>query len=221
MAEIKRYSLQKDGDKRLTEHFRVAEFACRDGSDTVLAASELARLLEELREELGPVTVNSAYRTPAYNRAVGGVSGSQHTRGTAADIRVSGVSPEETARAAERLMPRSGGIGLYPTFTHVDVRDSRSRWKSVNGRLTGCPGFPTEGKKEEKDEVTQEEFGVMMANYLKALAEQEPSAWSAQARAWAESAGVITGTGEGQKQYRSFCTREQLAQILYRLHGKN
>ena len=45
-------------------------------------------VLDPLREKWGaPIIVTSGYRSPALNRAVGGASGSQHTKGEAADIR--------------------------------------------------------------------------------------------------------------------------------------
>jgi uncharacterized protein YcbK (DUF882 family) len=47
----------------------------------------------------------------------------------AADIKVSGVSPKKVAAYAETLLVNKGGIGTYDTFTHIDVRADRSRWK--------------------------------------------------------------------------------------------
>ena len=48
-------------------------------------------------------------------------------------------------------------------------------------------------------------------------ASSEPADWSAEAREWAEKNGLIVGDGNGNKQYRSFVTREQLAVFLKRL----
>lgn len=62
------------------------------------------------------------------NSAVGGTTYSQHLYGTAADIKISGVSPKKVAAYAEKLLPNSGGIGTYGTFTHIDVRSQKSRW---------------------------------------------------------------------------------------------
>ena len=48
----------------------------------------VANVLDPLREAWGrPIVVNSGYRCPKLNRAVGGVARSQHTKGEAADIR--------------------------------------------------------------------------------------------------------------------------------------
>ena len=138
---IEKYSRKKDGNKRLSENFCVSEFACHDGSDYILIDTELVKLLQKIREHFGkPVTLNSAYRSLAYNKKIGGVSNSQHTKGTAADIVVSGITPKTVAQYAEFLMPYSGGIGLYNSFTHIDVRAKRSRWQNF-GKEVVVSGF--------------------------------------------------------------------------------
>jgi len=127
---IKVYSKAKDGNKKLSTNFRVKEFACKDGTDPIFIDSDLVAVLQKIRTHFGrAVTITSAYRTPPHNQAVGGTTYSQHQYGTAADIKVSGVSPKEVAAYAERLLPNKGGIGKYNTFTHIDVRGACSRWK--------------------------------------------------------------------------------------------
>ena len=127
---IHAYSRARDGAKQLTANFKVREFACRDGSDTIFVAPALTEVLQAIRSHFQkPVTVSSGYRTPGYNKKVDGAAYSQHQYGTAADIQVKGVAPETVAAFAETLLPHSGGIGVYPTFVHVDVREKRSRWK--------------------------------------------------------------------------------------------
>ena len=64
--------------------------------------------------------------------------------------------------------------------------------------------------------MTQEQFNAMMELYLAGLRTQAPSDWSAKARIWAEQNGLIRGDAEGNMQYKAFCTREQLAEILFR-----
>lgn len=127
---IHAYSRARDGAKQLSPNFKVREFACRDGSDPVFVAPALTELLQQIRSHFqAPVTVCSGYRTPGYNKKVDGAAYSQHLWGTAADIQVKGVAPADVAAFAETLLPRSGGIGIYPGFVHVDVREKRSRWK--------------------------------------------------------------------------------------------
>lgn len=141
---IKTYSRKRDGNFKLSPNFLVKEFACKDGSDKILVDTELVALLQKIREHFGkPITINSAYRNATYNKKVGGVSNSQHVKGTAADIVVSGVVPEEVAKYAEYIMPDKGGIGLYGSFVHVDVRAKRSRWTNygLEVSIAGFPGY--------------------------------------------------------------------------------
>lgn len=128
-AEVRAYSKGKDGVKKITANFKVREFACSDGSDVIFVSDELAEVLQKIRTHFGrAVTINSGYRTPAHNRKVGGAAYSQHLYGTAADITVKGVKPKDVAAYAETLLLNTGGIGIYSTFTHIDVRKVKSRW---------------------------------------------------------------------------------------------
>ena len=127
---VKVYSKAKDGNTALSKNFKVREFACCDGTDTVFVAPELVTVLQKIRDRFGKaVTVNSGYRTEAHNKKVGGAAYSQHKYGIAADISVPGVTPAQVAAYAETLLPGKGGIGIYNSFTHVDVRPVKSRWR--------------------------------------------------------------------------------------------
>lgn len=49
--------------------------------------NRLADYLDGIREKLGkPILINSGYRSPMLNKAVGGVANSQHLKGLAADV---------------------------------------------------------------------------------------------------------------------------------------
>lgn len=123
------YSYAKEKNVSLSKNFKVKEFRCKDGSDVIFVAPALVDILQKIRDHFGkPVTINSGYRTVSYNKKIGGATYSQHCYGTAADIKVSGVKPKEVAAYVETLMPNWGGIGIYKNFTHVDVRDTKSRW---------------------------------------------------------------------------------------------
>ena len=127
---IKAYSKKKDGNTKLTQNFRVKEFACTDGSDPIFIDSDLVNVLQKIRNHFGKsVTITSAYRTPGKNKACGGTTYSQHLYGRAADIKVAGVAPKKVAAYAEKLLPKKGGIGVYNTFTHIDTRATKARWK--------------------------------------------------------------------------------------------
>lgn len=127
---IKAYSLKKDGNKKISANFKVKEFACKDGSDPIFIDTELVEVLQKIRTHFGkPVTITSAYRTPIYNVKVGGTTYSQHLYGKAADIKISGVTPKKVADYAKTLLKNYGGIGIYGSFTHIDIRDNCSRWE--------------------------------------------------------------------------------------------
>ena len=126
---IKAYSKAKNGNSKVSTNFRVREFACQDGSDPIFIDSELVSVLQKIRNHFGKaVTITSAYRTPTHNKNVGGTSFSQHLYGKAADIKLQGIAPSEVAKYAETLLDE-GGIGIYNTFTHIDVRSTKSRWQ--------------------------------------------------------------------------------------------
>jgi uncharacterized protein YcbK (DUF882 family) len=127
---IKAYSKAKDGNKKVADNFRVREFACTDGSDPIFIDTELVAVLQKIRTHFGKaVTITSAYRTPGKNKAVGGQTYSQHLYGRAADIKVNGIASKKVAEYAETLLKNKGGIGIYSTFTHIDVRGTKARWR--------------------------------------------------------------------------------------------
>ena len=143
--EARIYSKSLEGDKSLTSSFKVREFACNDGSDVILIHPDLPSVLQNIRNQFGKsIIINSGYRTPEYNKKVGGATRSQHCYGTAADIVVDGVSPASVAAAAEKAlkeMDYPGGIGLYKSFVHVDVRSKRYRWDQRSGKEVAVSGF--------------------------------------------------------------------------------
>ena len=144
MSNIKTFSKKKDGGTRLAAHFTVSEFASKDGADEVKIDLLLVQHLETIRQHFGkPVTVNSGYRTPAHNAAVGGVKDSYHVKGMAADICVQGVSSRDVAQYAESL--KIGGIGWYEksNFVHIDTRSGCVRWKDTGNNVVKTFGSPS------------------------------------------------------------------------------
>ncbi len=114
-------------DIQVAQNFRLKEFECKDGSQQVMLHSELLQRLQDLRSSLGrPVIVTSGYRTQEHNNRVGGVAGSLHLKGMAADIVVRGLRPDELAQAARKAGFR--GIGIYNNFLHVDIRLQKASW---------------------------------------------------------------------------------------------
>lgn len=122
----------------LTAHFSLGEFFCRDGScppdEHLPNVKELAEQLEILRRAIKkPIVIVSGYRTPAWNAKVKGAGASQHMLGKAADIRVAGMYSSEVHAAIESQILRgrmkNGGLGLYSTWVHYDVRNKPARWR--------------------------------------------------------------------------------------------
>lgn len=107
---------------QLTPHFTLSELTAsstaeRLGLDNTPAPEIVPRLvrtaqmLEMIRMELGaPVAVTSGYRSPAVNRAVGGVTSSDHAQGHAADI----VAPKfgTPYQIAKKLAPLVDTLGI-------------------------------------------------------------------------------------------------------------
>lgn len=128
------------GPLKVSPNFRLAEFSCKDAKRTPVPAAavpnvrRLARdVLEPMRAKFGPCTVVSGYRTTERNGQVGGKSKSWHlyhergAQGVAADLIFARGTPREWHAEADKLNPK-GGLGLYPTFVHVDNRPGRARW---------------------------------------------------------------------------------------------
>lgn len=138
---VKTYSLRKDGETNISANFKVKEFRCKDGSDTVLIDVDFVKnFLQKIRSHFGvPVTINSAYRTPEYNKKIGGAKSSYHMKGQAFDIVVSGHTPLEVARYAQIL--GINGIIQYNTFVHVDSRPMRYWARNNNGKVTQKTSF--------------------------------------------------------------------------------
>lgn len=113
----------------ISEHFSRSEFACKCGCGLNVVDAELLVVEEDLRLYFNAsVELHDACRCPTHNAAVGGVPHSQHLLGKAADTAVMGQSPDNVANYLLNKYPNKYGIGRYDTFTHIDVRSTKSRW---------------------------------------------------------------------------------------------
>lgn len=134
-----RYALTKETMSDLSEHFSKREFSCRCCGHLVISG-RLILALEHLRELTGlPIRIHAGYRCAGHNERAGGVTDSEHTRGTAADIEIAGLSLQKMYECA-LLVPEfaHGGIGVYDgNFLHVDVRGHSARWARVRGQYVG------------------------------------------------------------------------------------
>ena len=147
--DIEIYNLKEESPRiRFSTHFVLGEFACKDESPVILVHPDLPLLLDAIRKKLFlkyctdvVININSGYRTVSYNKKIGGEENSRHIFGMAADIvafyREDGrkvvISPSVVAEIAEDL--GAGGVGLYDTFTHVDVFGENRRFdKRTNAK---------------------------------------------------------------------------------------
>ena len=118
---------EEGADERLSAHFSKSEFNQRRRQlkmKDYSIDSSLVGKLEELRTSIGnkPIKVTSGYRTPEYNRLVGGARNSQHMYGKAADVMVEGMDSRDLEKHAKKV-----GFSYTQTYRnkphlHVDVR---------------------------------------------------------------------------------------------------
>ena len=121
----------------MTKNFSKEEFDCNDGSKMPINVYhnmvKVANKLQSLRDYIGkPIQVNSAWRSEEYNASIGGVKNSQHIMGRAADIVIKGMTPIEVSKIIEELISKGdmlqGGLGIYSSFVHYDIRGTKARW---------------------------------------------------------------------------------------------
>lgn len=122
---------------KITKNFSLQEFNSKCGrpipNNVLPNIIELAKNLQVLRDAVNKsISITSGYRSPEHNSKVKGAKNSQHVKGTAADIKVAGMTPKEVALVIEGLVEsgkmKQGGIGIYPSWVHYDIRGKKSRW---------------------------------------------------------------------------------------------
>jgi len=96
-------------------------------NDVLMNLRRLALFLEDVRKLLDkPIHINSAYRSPLANEAVGGKKTSQHCRGTAADIKVKGMTPDQVVRAIVKSeLQYDQVIREFDSWTHVSISNGK------------------------------------------------------------------------------------------------
>jgi uncharacterized protein YcbK (DUF882 family) len=115
---------------QLTPNFKLSEFLrAEDPMPAPWILDNIYRLanrLQVIRDLVGkPILINSGYRSPAHNQAVGGAPQSQHLNGMAVDIVVTGMPAKELQALLKNW---SGGMGCYQHYTHLDIRPQKARW---------------------------------------------------------------------------------------------
>lgn len=131
-------------DRLQLRFFTPREIAFRGASDSGLKLNadpppelwpnivRTAWLADQVREYLGsPIRVLSAYRSPAYNSAISGASQSRHLSNDALDLQPLSCTPKKLHAALVGFREAGlfrGGLGLYPSFVHLDRRGSNADW---------------------------------------------------------------------------------------------
>lgn len=128
-------SFKKSENKSLSKHFNSKEFECKCGKcDEQLISDILLEKLEKVREEYGkPIKINSGYRCPDHNKAIGGKPGSSHMTGLAVDISPALLTLDDLDLLYEICYNVFDNIGdgRNKKFIHVDVREPKSTGKRL------------------------------------------------------------------------------------------
>jgi hypothetical protein len=128
---VNTYSRASQGEQPITKNYKVKDFACKDGTDTVLIDRLLADMLQAANDFFGiRLNINSAYRTISHNKAVGGSANSNHITGRAIDISIPAtaisVDYEDLAMFFE-----ARGLSSIIIYTYG------TKWMHIGSTLTG------------------------------------------------------------------------------------
>ena len=151
-----------DKSIKLTDHFTLSEMCSTSvqtadhnfpSQEVISNLKRLTKWLEMLRDEWNkrygegndPIIINSGYRSPAVNKAVGGVATSNHLTGCAADIRVLGneqlvryatilldISDESGEAFDELIFEHNSRTGNYWLHFAVRAKGNRRKIKFIN-----------------------------------------------------------------------------------------
>jgi putative chitinase len=120
---------------QLTPHFSLAELTVTNQKIDNTPSKEIVEVLrttafymEKVRELLGNVaiTINSGYRSPDVNRAVGGTSNSSHTHGYAVDFTAYGHTPLTISNILSKSNLKFDQLIYEKTWVHISF-DPRMR----------------------------------------------------------------------------------------------
>lgn len=137
---------------KLTKHFTTDEYTVNQTGNCQITreALEHADILEEFRTWLGKsMRVNAWYRTPEYNKKVGGNANSSHLRGVATDWGIAGVSQADFIKYAKKwksLCKNHGVVGEAGLYSwgihlgsHVTYSSTFYHWDSRSGKQINKP----------------------------------------------------------------------------------
>jgi len=125
---------------KLTKNFSKSEFDCNCGcvmpKEVLENIKLLAIQLQIIRDYVEePMYINSGFRCKSHNRRIGSNDTSQHILGKASDVTIKTFTPNEVSNIVENMLTNEvlpsfyiGGLGIYKTFNHIDIRESKARW---------------------------------------------------------------------------------------------
>jgi uncharacterized protein YcbK (DUF882 family) len=120
---------QQQAERKAEGNFRGL-YVLADGNEDMRCVKKNARLMAALRKVRAKygkaVVVDSAYRSPSYNRKVSGAKNSYHMSCRALDISVAGIG-KDALRNYIRTLPEIGGVGIYASGSiHMDTGPVRN-----------------------------------------------------------------------------------------------
>lgn len=151
------------------KYFTRDELKCKGDGSLVINEDALDKL-ERMREIMGaPLVINSAYRSPSYNKKIGGAKNSMHVQGRAFDISNKGHNPAKLHEAA--LHAGFSGFGFYRTFLHVDTGERRSwgGYRRLYSKITPDKQFLA-NKNNKETEAPHKIEGVILSDKQRAVA---------------------------------------------------
>ena len=117
------YIREQSDWKEKWKNFNLDEFKCKCGCGHVSIHSDLLDLLQTARNNIGAITITSAFRCPEHNDKVSstGLSG-PHTTSKAVDIHVS--NSQHRKQLIDYFTNKVTGLGIAKTFIHIDILTS-------------------------------------------------------------------------------------------------
>jgi len=152
---------------RLSKNFSLQEYtksqtATRQGLDNTpnedhMASAKLLfeNVVQKVRDHFGVTVINSGYRGPALNTAVGGSSNSQHCKGEAVDIECPGTSNYDVAKWIEDNLDFDQLILEFITLGIPDSGWVHVSYKSEGNRKQSLTAMKEDGKTVYKSELIQ------------------------------------------------------------------
>ena len=119
-------------DWHITEDFTWNEFLIKQTEKPnlriLLNLKIIADVLQRHRGILKkPITITSGWRSESYNKKIGGAANSYHVQGLAVDFVVKDYTPQEVQKRLDPI--HNGGMEYAPTWTHIDARGKKARFK--------------------------------------------------------------------------------------------